>query len=254
MQLKVFLRASLIALLIATSALAENEPSFEQINSNNGLSHNTIRCMLQDKTGFIWFGSLNGLNRYDGVKIKSFIPNAVNPATLSSGKIKELHEDSYGHIWVRTYSDMMHCYDPLTENFIPIFEKKADQKIKHNLYYEDRQKNIWLGSVTDGCVKISFAESKITTTFFTTSQSLNKLTSNVVNDIFQDSKLNTWIMTSKGITQVSNNEVVNVPVNNVDKTNYIKAYESNKRIYFLSEMGKIKNIISTLKNLKERHH
>ncbi|MFT3753279.1 MAG: two-component regulator propeller domain-containing protein [Paludibacter sp.] len=240
MQLKVLLRVSLLFLLFSTTALAGNEPTNEQINSNNGLSHNTIRCMLQDKTGFIWFGSLNGLNRYNGVKIKSFIPNAINPATLSSGKIKELHEDSHGHIWVRTYSDMMHCYDPRMENFIPVFERKADQKIKHNLYYEDKQKNIWLGSVTNGCVKISFADSKITTTFFSTSQSTNKLASNVVHDIFQDSKFNTWIMTSIGITQINSNGIINSETSTTDKTSYIKAYESDKKIYFLSDMGKIK--------------
>lgn len=240
MLLKKFLKVTLSFLLLCTTMFAENEPSIEQITSNNGLSHNTIRCMLQDKTGFLWFGSLNGLNRYDGVKIKSFIPNAVNPATLSSGKIKELHEDSYGHIWVRTYSDMMHCYDPFIENFIPIFEKKEDQKIKHNLYYEDKQKNIWLGSVTDGCVKISFNESKISTTFFSTSGNQMKLASNTVNDIFQDSKLNTWIMTSGGVTQFSNNEVAKNQAASADKTNYIKAYELNKKVYFLSDMGKIK--------------
>ena len=160
MRLKKYIRISLLILLITSSVFAENQPSIEHITSNNGLSHNTIRCMLQDKTGFLWFGSLNGLNRYDGVRIKSFIPNAINPATLSSGKIKELHEDSYGHIWVRTYSDMMHCYDPLTENFVSVSDNKTDQKIKHNLFYEDKQKNIWLGSVTDGCVMISFTEKK----------------------------------------------------------------------------------------------
>jgi signal transduction histidine kinase/ligand-binding sensor domain-containing protein/DNA-binding response OmpR family regulator len=194
--------------------------------------------MLQDKTGFLWFGSLNGLNRYDGVKIKSLIPDAVNPATLSSGKIKELHEDSYGHIWVRTYGDMMHCYDPAVENFIPIFDNKEDQSIKHNLFYQDRQKNIWLGSVTDGCVRISFDAKKINLRKLSANQTSDKLSSNVVNDFFQDSNLNTWILTSKGITQVSDNNTSELFRTSAN-TSFIKAYESGKKVYFISDMGKV---------------
>ena len=239
MQLKKYLWAIFLAILFNNSAFAEKQPTIEHINSNNGLSHNTIRCMLQDNTGFLWFGSLNGLNRYDGVRIKSFIPNAINPATLSSGKIKELHEDSYGHIWVRTYSDMMHCYDPLTENFVSVSENKADQKIKHNLFYEDRQKNIWLGSVTDGCVMISFANKKISSRKFTTTQPIDKLPSDVVKDIFQDSNFNTWVMTSTGITRINGNKVNTVKGSVKNPTSYIKAYELNKKVYFVSEMGSI---------------
>ncbi|MDD4992369.1 MAG: two-component regulator propeller domain-containing protein [Paludibacter sp.] len=237
MRVKSRLLGTLLLLFFITAISSENQPAIEQLTSNNGLSHNTIRCMLQDRTGFLWFGSLNGLNRYDGVKIKSLIPDAINPTTLSSGKIKELHEDSYGHIWVRTYGDMMHCYDPLVENFIPIFENKADQAIKHNLYYEDKQKNIWLGSVTDGCVKISFDDNKINLRKFTTNQTPDILSSNVVNDIFQDSNLNTWILTSKGITKVAGN--TSEVFGGVGTASYIKAYESNKKLYFITDMGKV---------------
>jgi len=235
MRLKIQLWIVLFFMLFINSLYGENQPTIEHINSDNGLSQNTIRCMIQDKTGFLWFGSLNGLNRYDGIKIKNFKQELLNSATLSSGKIKELHQDYFGHIWVRTYSDMMHCYDPLLENFIPIFENKTDQKIRYKLYYEDRQKNIWLGSVSDGCVKIAFNNNKISTTFFRITDKDNKLKSNVVNDIFQDSKLNVWILTSKGITLFTDNKVINTHVGN----KYIKSYESNKKVYFISDTGGI---------------
>jgi len=239
MRIKVNLWIALLATILHFNIYAENQPTIEHITSNNGLSHNTIRCMLQDKTGFLWFGSLNGLNRYDGIKIKCFEPEALNLASLSSGKIKELHQDSYGHIWVRTYSDMMHCYDPNTENFVLIFENKTDQLIKHNLYYEDKQKNIWLGSVSSGCVKISFSNEKITTKKFTATQKSNNLPSNTVFDIFQDSYFNTWIMTSKGIVMIKNNQVINIRLGKNDNISFIKAYELNKKIYFISDLGKI---------------
>jgi len=240
MRLKIHFWICLALILFSTTTHGENQPSIEQITSNNGLSHNTIRCMIQDKTGFLWLGSLNGLNRYDGVRIKSFIPDSKNPTSLSSGKIKELHQDSYGHIWVRTYSDIMHCYDPNTENFVQLFENKADQSIKYNFYYEDRQKNVWLGSNASGCVKISFSDHKVTSQTYTSHNTSNYIPSNTVTDIFQDSHLNTWILTSKGITQVKNNQVINILPGKNDDKSYLKVYEINQKIYFVSERGNIK--------------
>jgi len=240
MRLKTQVWFVFFVILFINPMHADNQPTIEHITSNNGLSHNTIRCMLQDRTGFLWFGSLNGLNRFDGIKIKTLKPETSNSASLSSGKIKELHQDSYGHIWVRTYSDMMHCYDPGKENFVAIFQNKADQSIKHNLFYEDREKNIWLGSVSSGCAKISFNNGIINSEIFTTTQGLNKLPSNMVNDIFQDSFKNTWIMTSKGIVRIKNNKVYTVSKAKSDEISFIKAYELNKKVFFISQTGKIK--------------
>ena len=239
MRIKVNIWIALLATILPFTIYAEGQPSIEHITSNNGLSHNTIRCMLQDKTGFLWFGSLNGLNRYDGIKIKTILPNILNPSMLSSGKIKELHQDSYGHIWVRTYSDMLHCYNPSTETFNTIFTNKADQSIKHNLYYEDRQRNIWLGSVSGGCVRISFTDNKVNSKRFTSTQTINKLPSNAVNDIFQDSRFNTWIMTSKGIRLIKNDVAINPLKDKKNNESFIKAYELNNKIYFISNKGDI---------------
>jgi signal transduction histidine kinase/ligand-binding sensor domain-containing protein/DNA-binding response OmpR family regulator len=240
MHLKRLLLTWFVIMLITSMMFAENQPTIEHITSDNGLSHNTIRCMIQDRTGFLWFGSLNGLNRYDGIRIKNLKPKVLNFASLSSGKIKELHQDSNGHIWIRTYSDMMHCYDPNTENFISIFDNKEDQSIKHNLYYEDRQRNIWLGSVSSGCVKISFNKEKITSQKFTASQKPNSIPSNTVNDILQDSHFNTWIMTSKGIAMINGNQFINIREGQTGDNNFIKAFELKNKIYFISATGRIK--------------
>ena len=228
-----------IVILITTSVYAENQPIIELINSDNGLSHNTIRCMIQDKTGFLWFGSLNGLNRYDGIKIKSLKPERLNPASISSGKIKELHQDSFGHIWVRSYNDDMECYDPHTEKFLSLYEDKANKLIKYKSFYEDRKKNIWLGSVNAGCVKITFNKDNISSTIFSKKTNQSNLPSNTIFDIFQDSWLNTWILTSKGIVLYKNNTIVNLKGITKDGSGFIKVYELNKKIYFISLKGTI---------------
>ena len=239
MLLKSYRWICFILILVTSSISAENQPIIELINSNNGLSHNTIRCMMQDKTGFLWFGSLNGLNRYDGVKIKSLKPERLNPTSISSGKIKELHQDSFGHIWVRSYNDDMECYDPYTEKFLSLYDNETYKSLKYKFCYEDRQRNMWLGSVVSGCVKITFEKDKISTTFFNVSTNKNSLSSNIIHDIFQDSRLNTWILTAKGVALYKNNELQDLKKRFNDNSGFLKAYEINNKVYFISSKGKI---------------
>ncbi len=242
----------LFILLFSHVTYGEIQPIIDHITSNNGLSHNTIRCIIQDKTGFLWFGSLNGLNRYDGIQIKTFVPEAQNPNSLSSGKIKELHLDSYGHIWVRTYSDIIHCYDPLIDNFVQLYTKKSDQYLRYNLYYEDNQKNVWLGSVSSGCVRFSFKNGDIEVIHYNATSAVNQILSNTVNYIFQDSRLNTWILTSKGINRLVQGKLTSDPIKNKGNLNFIKAYEINKKVFLISDKGIVK-IFDLIKNKFENN-
>lgn len=236
--MRIYLLTTLI-LIIRIAGYAASEPTIDQITSNNGLSHNTVRCMLQDKTGFIWFGTLNGLNRYDGIKIKTIIPETKNPNSLSSGKIKELYEDSRGHIWIRTYSDVFHCYDPQTESFLPIFNSKDELLIRHNYFYEDKDKNIWLGSSTNGCMRISLNDDKISISNFREGDATYPLPSNTVNDIYQDSKKNTWILSSSGIVRLNASGKFINEVKITGNEVFIDIHEINQIIFLIGSSGKI---------------
>jgi len=215
----------------------ETLPTIENITSNQGLSNNTVRSMLQDKTGFIWFATLNGLNRYDGIRIKTIIPETRNPNSLTSGKIKELYEDSHGHIWVRTYSDIFHCYNPRTESFLPIFTNNEDFFIKHNYFYEDHEGQVWLGSTANGCVRYTFTKNAVQIQKFHTNDEESFLPSNQVNDIFQDSRKNTWILTSGGLCRVVSGNKTEPLLKDRRNLSLIKAYEQNNKVFFISESG-----------------
>ena len=229
---------SLIFSVLSVSMLkSENQPTIDHITSNNGLSHNTIRCMLQDTTGFLWFGSLNGLNRYDGHKIKTLNPVNTSVNSLSSGKIKELYQDSRGYIWVRTYSDIIHCYNPYLESFLPLFSSREERQARHNLFYEDKEKNVWLGGAGSGCVRISFSGEKIETKQFSAKTAQTGIASDTVNDIFEDSKLNVWILTSNGISLYENGKIKLMECRAGVSQNFLKAYEAGGKIYFIADNG-----------------
>jgi ligand-binding sensor domain-containing protein len=75
---------------------------FSHLSSNNGLSGITINCILKDKYGFLWFGTENGLNKYDGNKFKVFRKKPGDSKTIPHSQITCLLEDKAGELWVGT--------------------------------------------------------------------------------------------------------------------------------------------------------
>jgi len=84
---------------------------FKKINIENGLSHRKVNCILKDKRGFIWFGSEDGLNRYDGRYITYFRHKHNDSGTISGNIISDLYEDKAGIIWIATLDGGMTRYD-----------------------------------------------------------------------------------------------------------------------------------------------
>lgn len=91
---------------------------FEKYQVGDGLSYNTISCILQDAQGFMWFGTKDGLNRYDGYNFKVFQADGENPCSIGSNFIRSLHEYG-GSIWVGTdsglyrFDEKKDCFQPL---------------------------------------------------------------------------------------------------------------------------------------------
>src|SRR5258705_5416969 len=84
---------------------------YETISIAQGLSQGMVFDILQDKEGFIWVATKNGLNRYDGYDFKVFSNDPYNPHTLSSNTIIKLFEDSKGRIWAGTEKAGVNVYD-----------------------------------------------------------------------------------------------------------------------------------------------
>jgi signal transduction histidine kinase/ligand-binding sensor domain-containing protein/DNA-binding response OmpR family regulator len=90
---------------------------FEHFSTRDGLSQANINCIIQDSRGFMWIGSRNGLNKYDGYKFTPFRYDAKNEHTLSNNMITDLAEDSDGNIWVSTQSGL-NMYNRNTGTFV----------------------------------------------------------------------------------------------------------------------------------------
>ena len=91
---------------------------FHGLTTEEGLSEGTVYCIMQDRLGFIWFGTRDGLNRFNGIDFDVYRYNADDPESLSSSYIYKLAEDVEGKIWIAGQGGGLDCYDPVTNRFI----------------------------------------------------------------------------------------------------------------------------------------
>lgn len=101
---------------------------FENISAYNGLSQNTITSIAQDQYGFMWFGTFNGLNRYDGYDFRVYLMDRNNPRSLSSSRITDLFSDARGNLWIWTI-DGIDRYNYETDDFDHFTINQLSQQI-----------------------------------------------------------------------------------------------------------------------------
>jgi signal transduction histidine kinase/CheY-like chemotaxis protein/ligand-binding sensor domain-containing protein len=90
---------------------------FAHLDADNGLSNNQVRCIFKDNRGFMWFGTISGLNRYDGFEFKVFLNDSHDAASLSDNDIRSIFELPDEKMGIRTGSGSINIYDPETEKF-----------------------------------------------------------------------------------------------------------------------------------------
>lgn len=113
--------------------------SFRHYKVEEGLSYNTVICSYQDKKGFLWFGTKDGLNRFDGNNFKIFRHDADDPTTIGNNFIKVLHEDDQGALWVGTGKGL-YSFDAASETFKLFNNTSANEIID---IQTDNRDNLW---------------------------------------------------------------------------------------------------------------
>lgn len=126
-----------------------NTIKFEHYSSNEGLSQITVKCIQQDTLGFLWFGTVNGLNRYDGKNFIQYFHEASDSSSLSSSNITKIYEDSQGNLWVGTENGL-NLFDR-TQDFFQryTFKKNGSSNEAQNYIQdilEDKHNNLWIAT------------------------------------------------------------------------------------------------------------
>ncbi|MDE5417372.1 ATP-binding protein [Labilibaculum sp. DW002] len=130
-----------------------DELRFEHYSNERGLSHNSVRSILQDKNGFLWFGTFGGVNRFDGVDFKAFTSDIYNPNYLQDDDITQLVADDSENIWIGTSNGLTRFHLPTSKfkTFHP--DSNQNNQIcgnKIRALFIDRNKRVWVGTKHKG--------------------------------------------------------------------------------------------------------
>ena len=178
--------------------------SFEQITGEEGLSHNDVNCVVKDSEGFMWFGTDNGLNRYDGYTIREYQHDPEDSTTISGKGISCLFEDSRGNLWAGTSGEGLNRYRRETDDFIRFTRQEQDTgTISHNwimCMFEDSRGRLWIGT-QNGLNRYDYSTGTFTW-YLTDIASIDmpsQLRRSSITDIGEDSHGNLWITTWVGL-------------------------------------------------------
>jgi ligand-binding sensor domain-containing protein len=120
---------------------------FTSVRSEDGLSSNTVNAIIKDRYGMLWFGTSDGLNRFDGTNFTVYRYKPDDPRSISANEILSLCEDKSGNLWVGTSGGSLNLYDRKTDSFIHFPCSKETNGIHNNVILsicEDFTGNIWI--------------------------------------------------------------------------------------------------------------
>ncbi len=170
---------------------------YDKLTSANGLSANDCSALLQDSRGFIWVGTANGLNRYDGRFFKTY--NTLGQQGLTDLSIMCLAEDGDGNIWIGTQNGLNEL-DPFTDKITRYYEGIGPGTIPFkwcNYLFTDKQKKLWLTSEKGIALfnKSNNSFQNFPVTLYRNDSRVNKF----IDMIMEDRRGRFWLATSFGI-------------------------------------------------------
>ncbi len=210
----------LIILLLQRSVVYSrwnDEYVIKQLKIKDGLSQSSILTIIQDKRGFMWFGTASGLNKYDGHSFKVYTYNSQDSLSLSDNGISSLYEDADGYIWVGTTGGFLNRFDRKTDTFRRINLSSIDHSsgaitddyFNYPLLYsrfnnysvttisEDKKGRIWIGTWGRG-IYILNKKNETISNHSNNPKDEQSLSFNRITKILCDRNGNMWIATFGG--------------------------------------------------------
>jgi signal transduction histidine kinase/ligand-binding sensor domain-containing protein/CheY-like chemotaxis protein len=175
---------------------------FKHLTVEDGLASRNINTIYQDKMGYMWFGTDNGLNIYNGFNSIVYQHDASDSLSISSNNIVEITEDSYGRFWIGSFANGLDLFDRETETFISYhydpYKKGSISSNDIRSIFEDSQKNLWIGTAGGG-LNLYDRQSDSFFHFLHDSLSSSDIGSNYISSIKEDKNGYLWLGSTEGI-------------------------------------------------------
>jgi signal transduction histidine kinase/ligand-binding sensor domain-containing protein len=203
MQMKIIIKIWVLILLFVfssgKSSYAQKESlRFEHIGIEEGLSGDNVSAILQDSKGYIWFGTVDGLNKYDGYTFTKYRFDPFDPNSISQNFIYTIFEDSYGAIWVSTFEGLCK-FDRATEKFTRYRPSPKARFADPNIgvINEGSDGMIWVGSYSGGLCRFN----RQTGEFLP--DSIDFGANDAINCIYKDTSGVLWIGSTTGLHKMN---------------------------------------------------
>ena len=171
----------------------------KRLSAKDGLSCNTVNDIIQDRDGFIWLGTPNGVSRYDGYQFINFTNLSKNSGQKTHHSISQLiNDEKHGLIWGYNPSNILCCFDLETAHFSDYFDKENAALLKNRF---KSQNGMWLFSGDFGARYLTYSNGKFHATDYTTKN--GKLIGDHQLQMIEDAKLNVWIASDKGLNRIT---------------------------------------------------
>jgi ligand-binding sensor domain-containing protein/tRNA A-37 threonylcarbamoyl transferase component Bud32 len=168
----------LLILLESLILIAQDHPlRFKRLSLEQGLLQGRISCILQDKTGLLWFATNGGLVKYDGYRFVTYEKNPEDPTSITDNDVITIAEDPSGTLWIGT-NNGLNRFNHGTESFYRYYnsEDRNKKSLKNSIYsiFPDKSGIIWLGTI-DGLAKFNPLTESFKTHYFDKTLKENKV-------------------------------------------------------------------------------
>jgi signal transduction histidine kinase/CheY-like chemotaxis protein/ligand-binding sensor domain-containing protein/AraC-like DNA-binding protein len=195
----------LTALVASLYMQAQMKVRFTHYTADDGLSQNRVMDILQDKKGFMWFATWDGLNRFDGKHFQVYKGLAGDPNGFTNNRLNVIQEDRFGYIWLYTNDFQVYRFNPRTEQFqkLSYSPDTSRQVVSKTIQFVRllSGNSVCLLTFGDGCYMVSVSASgeEIENIRYL-SRKNGRLAGDDVREVFRDKVGDFWFLTDKGIT------------------------------------------------------
>ncbi|MCR8558604.1 response regulator [Mucilaginibacter sp. BJC16-A38] len=176
---------------------------FSTLSLEQGLSQSDVKCIIKDHTGYMWFATDDGLNRYDGYHFAVYRHNAKDKHSLPSNNVTTIFEDKAGNIWIGSGGGLS-LYDQNTDSFTTFVSNKNDERTLSSMdvtsVFEDSKNNIWVGTYS-GIDLLDVKTKKFKRFLYTKNR--DDISSHHITSITEDNGGNLWLGTLGGLYRFS---------------------------------------------------
>lgn len=191
--------------IYALPASAQLKGIVSHYSTENGLSHDGVLCITRDKEGFMWFGTWDGLNRFDGNNFVVYKSHPGDRSNLKNNKIRNIVEDQAGYLWVKTYDRKIYRFDKRTEKFLSVPEESSLKNLIVDKIIPVSNGNTWLTTANQGLLCAVNHSSSPKPSIYKYARSMKggfHIPSDKINFLFEDKQKKIWVGTSAGLCRM----------------------------------------------------